>query len=80
VTNAGFFNISSNTCFGNLVSKGEVIQTTRDHVVNFGMRNGSYVIGYLTPEEILDKKNPFQVGDGNSSYRGLLLQVLIEGL
>lgn len=65
VTNAGFFNITSTDCFGNLVSQGRVVQTSDRHSVNFGMRNGSFVIGYLTPEQIQDTNNPFQVTNGS---------------
>lgn len=51
VTNAGFFNVSSGACIGNLVTDSRVVQLTSAHNVNFGMRNGSFFTGYVTPEE-----------------------------
>lgn len=50
------------------MSQGEVLQTSPTHSVNFGMRNGSFVIGYLTPEQIRDTHNPFQVGHSWWTY------------
>ena len=47
-------------CLGNLVSEGKILQTTNWMNVNFGLRNGKFVVGYLTKEEVLDEKNPFQ--------------------
>jgi hypothetical protein len=61
VTNAGFFNTTSTDCYGNLISQGRVVRVSDSHVTNFGMRNGSFVIGYLTPEEVTSQENPFQV-------------------
>ena len=59
VTNAGFFNVSSGKCFGNIVSRGNVIQSGNYHNVNFGIRNGSFFIGYVNETEILSETNPF---------------------
>ena len=59
VTNAGFFNITSHACLGNLVSDGQILQTSTRHNVNFGIRDGKFVIGYITPMEILDEGNKF---------------------
>ena len=47
-------------CLGNLVSEGKILQTTNWMNVNCGLRNGKFVVGYLTKEEVLDEKNPFQ--------------------
>jgi hypothetical protein len=52
VTNAGFFNVSSGTCLGDLVSAGNVVQTSEKHNVNFGIRSGKFVTGYVTSDEI----------------------------
>ncbi len=60
VTNAGFFNISNNACFGNVVTQGKVIQTSKSHNVNFGIRNGSFVVGYVDEGEVLDESNRFE--------------------
>jgi hypothetical protein len=59
VTNAGFFNISSYACFGDIVTNGKVIQTSNRHNVNFGIRNGSFVVGYVEANEVMDTSNPF---------------------
>lgn len=59
VTNAGFFNITSGACFGDLVMDGEVVQTSKYHNVNFGIRNGSFVTGYISEEDIRSLSNPF---------------------
>ena len=52
VTNAGFFNVSSGACLGDLVSAGSVVQTSDKHNVNFGIRGGQFVTGYVSSEEI----------------------------
>lgn len=44
------------------VSQGRVVRTSDKHVTSFGLRNGSFVVGYLTPQQIRDTSNPFQVG------------------
>lgn len=59
VTNAGFFNVTSTACFGDLVTEGTIIQTSKKHNVNFGIRNGSFVVGYVEEEEIKDPTRPF---------------------
>jgi exopolysaccharide biosynthesis protein len=46
-TNAGFFDVNNFNCLGNLVSEGKMIQTSANHNVNFGIRNGSFYIGYI---------------------------------
>jgi hypothetical protein len=61
VTNAGFFNTTRNTCIGDLIGGGNVYQLSELHNVNFGMRNGSFVTGYVTPEEVNDPTQaPFE--------------------
>jgi hypothetical protein len=60
VTNAGFFNTTSNTCIGDLIGGGTTYQLSPLHNVNFGLRNGSFVTGYVTPEEVQEPaKAPF---------------------
>jgi hypothetical protein len=66
VTNAGFFNITSTACFGDIVTNGKVVQTSELHNVNFGIRNGSFVIGYVETSEIL---GPQQHTNHNSSQK-----------
>lgn len=58
VSNAGFFNVTSNACLGDLVSAGVVHQLSDLHNVNFGVRNGSFVVGYVEKEEITDPQRP----------------------
>lgn len=58
VSNAGFFNTSSSACIGDIVSSGTVHQLSELHNVNFGIRNGSFVTGYVTSEEVLDPAQP----------------------
>ena len=57
VTNAGFFNVSNGECFGDIVSAGGIVQTSPKHNVNFGIRNGKFVTGYVTSEEIRRSTN-----------------------
>jgi hypothetical protein len=52
VTNAGFFNISSSACFGDIVTQGQILQTSDWHNVNFGIRKGQFVVGYVDADEI----------------------------
>ena len=60
VTNAGFFNTTNNECLGDLVSEGTILQTSDRHNVNFGIRDGNFVTGYVTADDIRSKKNkPF---------------------
>lgn len=58
--NTGFFNVSSNKCFGDIVTDHEVIQLSTTHNVNFGIRNGSFVTGYVNEDEIKNKNNDFE--------------------
>ncbi len=58
VSNAGFFNVTSKHCLGDIVTTGTVQQLSDLHNVNFGIRNGSFVVGYVEKEEILDPKRP----------------------
>merc|ERR1719412_2370076 len=55
--NAGYFDLTNGTyfgCIGNLVSDGRIVQTWdwSQRNVNFGIKNGKYVVGYITPEDI----------------------------
>ncbi len=56
---AGYFNVTSFACSGNLVAGGRVIQTSSRKNVNIGVRGDSYVVGYVPKEEILDQDNSF---------------------
>ena len=48
-TNAGFFDMKTGACIGNIVSNGEAIQMPCMARGNFGLlKNGSFVIGYLS--------------------------------
>ena len=52
VTNAGFFNTSNHECLGDIVSQGELVQTSTTGNVNFGIRNGNFVVGNILSKEI----------------------------
>jgi hypothetical protein len=58
ITNAGFFNTTDFACFGDLVREGQVIQVSATHNVNFGIRKGLFVTGYVDPEEV-EEGEPF---------------------
>lgn len=59
-SNAGFFNVTDGSCFGNIVSDGKVIQNTGLQNANFGVRqDGSIVVGYLSHEDVANQANPF---------------------
>lgn len=51
-TNAGFFNTSTGGCVGNVVVGGVVMSRSHLHNVNFGIRNGSFVTGYVSDAEL----------------------------
>jgi len=53
-TNAGMFNTTSKQCFGNLVANGQVLKTVPLNETNvaFGIKNGEYVVGYVSPDDI----------------------------
>ena len=59
VTNAGFFNISNHGCVGDIIENTNIIQTSSKHNVNFGIRNGKYLIGYIDEIDIRDTSQPF---------------------
>ena len=59
VTNAGFFNTSNFHCLGDIVSDGRLVQSSSTHNVKFGLRNGTFAVGYLESEEVSDPRNPF---------------------
>jgi len=52
--NAGYFNVTNGACIGNLVSDGVLIQSVPldQGNVNFGIKDGKFVIGYLSPAEL----------------------------
>ena len=53
-TNAGFFNPNTGDCYGNLISDGKIMQLSGSENVNFGIRrDGSVVVGYMAPNDIL---------------------------
>ncbi|XP_075445461.1 N-acetylglucosamine-1-phosphodiester alpha-N-acetylglucosaminidase isoform X2 [Ascaphus truei] len=59
--NGGYFNTSTGTCLGNIVSNGMQVQNSRGiQNAQFGIRaDGTMVFGYLSEEQVLDEKNPF---------------------
>jgi hypothetical protein len=56
---AGYFNMSTFACSGNLVAGGRVIQTSSRKNVNLGVRDNELVVGYVPKEEILNEFRPF---------------------
>jgi len=53
--NGGYYRIlTDNGCIGNVVTDSRVIQTGNfsQRNVNFGIRNGEWIVGYITPEEV----------------------------
>merc|ERR1719150_1204613 len=52
--NAGYFNVTDSACIGNVVSHGVTIQTVplSQGNVNFGIKDGKFMIGYFKPEEV----------------------------
>jgi len=52
--NAGYFNVHNGACIGNVASHGSLIQSVplSQGNVNFGVKDGRFVIGYLTQEEM----------------------------
>jgi len=52
--NAGYFNVHNGACIGNLVSDGVLVQSVPldQGNVNFGIKDGKFVIGYLSPAEL----------------------------
>ena len=59
VSNAGFFDVPTGACKGNVVTGGKALSTSDRHNVNFGIRNGSFVIGYVSQEELHGSATPF---------------------
>jgi hypothetical protein len=61
VTNGGFFNPETGACLGNLISEGKIVRLDEHRrTVQMGMREGNYVVGYLTPEELTSTEHPFE--------------------
>jgi len=52
--NTGYFNVTDGACIGNLVSDGVLIQSVPldQSSVNFGIKDGTLFIGYLSPAEM----------------------------
>ena len=60
MTNGGFFNTENSKCIGNLVSRGRIVQTDDRDMVNFGLRDGRFVVGYINSSEVHDPRHPFR--------------------
>ena len=60
--NAGYFDVHSGRCLGNIVSDGRVVQTSDDEQnANFGIRqDGTITVGYIPDQEVLNTSNPFR--------------------
>ena len=60
--NAGYFNVVTGECFGNIVTSGHIVKSTNGVAnANFGIRqDGSIVVGYISEEDIRNKTNPFR--------------------
>lgn len=71
-TNAGFFDINDFKCLGNLISQGEIIQLSPNHNVNFGIKNGSYIIGYVDIGQKDDKKSSLMEPEFDTLISGLV--------
>merc|ERR1719412_1334852 len=52
--NAGYFNVTDGSCIGNVIADGVPIQTVplSQGNVNFGIKDGKFMIGYFKPEEM----------------------------
>lgn len=57
--NAGFFNVQNGDCIGNLVTNKYTVQTSDIRVANFGIRDGNYVIGYVSPSDVSSSQPAF---------------------
>ena len=60
--NAGYFNVMSGQCLGNVVSDGRVVRTAdNEQNANFGIReDGTIIVGYIPDDEITNTTNPFR--------------------
>ena len=56
---AGYFNLTSFACSGNLISSGRVVQTSTARSVNLGVRGNTLVVGYVSESEVKSTLNPF---------------------
>ena len=61
-TNAGYFDVHSGSCLGNIVSDGRIVQTSNNEQnANFGIReDGTVTVGYIPDQEITNTSNPFR--------------------
>jgi len=52
--NAGYFNVHTGACIGNVISDGRVVQTVplTQGNVNFGIKDGKFYVGYFSPDDI----------------------------
>ncbi|XP_062394468.1 N-acetylglucosamine-1-phosphodiester alpha-N-acetylglucosaminidase isoform X2 [Sardina pilchardus] len=59
--NGGFFDTDKNSCLGNVVSDGKMVQDSGGvQNAQFGIRkDGTLVFGYLSEEDVLERENPF---------------------
>ncbi|XP_070587004.1 N-acetylglucosamine-1-phosphodiester alpha-N-acetylglucosaminidase-like [Erythrolamprus reginae] len=59
--NGGYFNTKTGACLGNVVSNGQLVQSSGGvQNAQFGIRqDGTLVFGYLSEEEVLATENPF---------------------
>ncbi|XP_015271119.1 PREDICTED: N-acetylglucosamine-1-phosphodiester alpha-N-acetylglucosaminidase [Gekko japonicus] len=59
--NGGYFDMDTGECLGNIVSDGQLVQTSKGlQNAQFGIRqDGTLVFGYLSEEEVLAEENPF---------------------
>ena len=49
VSSVGTYDKLTGTFFGNVVSRGNILQESSSHNVHFGVRNGTFFTGYLDP-------------------------------
>ncbi|XP_058013069.1 N-acetylglucosamine-1-phosphodiester alpha-N-acetylglucosaminidase isoform X1 [Ahaetulla prasina] len=58
--NGGYFDTKTGACLGNVVSNGQLVQSSGVQNAQFGIRkDGTLVFGYLSEEEVLATDNPF---------------------
>eukprot|EP01006_Ploeotia_vitrea_P052913 TRINITY_DN67737_c2_g1_i1.p1 TRINITY_DN67737_c2_g1~~TRINITY_DN67737_c2_g1_i1.p1 ORF type:complete len:418 (-),score=61.06 TRINITY_DN67737_c2_g1_i1:603-1856(-) len=52
-TNGGFFNTTDFECYGNLVTDGEILQTSEQQNANFGItKDAKFIVGYLSQQDL----------------------------
>jgi len=56
-SNAGFFDVATGGCLGNLITDGVFVQSSDKLNINFGTtKDGQYILGYITEPELLKIK------------------------